>query len=93
MKIWNLYKGGGRGQTPNPNFFAINFGSTEKTFWGRSRAIDRLRRVPQFYEDNRLRTRGHCSEAPQFHCLNEAATNRLPQLVLYNEPSSMKLPH
>ena len=31
---------GGRGQTPNPNFFAINFGSTEKTFWGRSQAID-----------------------------------------------------
>ena len=40
MKVWNLSKGGGRGQTPNPNCYAINFGSTEKTFWGRPRAID-----------------------------------------------------
>ena len=39
MTVWNLFKGGG-GQTPNPNFFAMNFGSTEKTFWGRSRVTD-----------------------------------------------------
>ena len=31
---------GGRGQTPNPNFFGINFGSIELKIWGRSRAID-----------------------------------------------------
>ena len=31
---------GGRGQTPNPNFFGIHFGSIEIKIWGRFRAID-----------------------------------------------------
>ena len=31
---------GGRGQTPNPNFFGIHFGSIEIKMWERSRAID-----------------------------------------------------
>ena len=40
MKVWNLSKGGGRGQTPNPNFFGIHFGSIEIKICGRSWAID-----------------------------------------------------
>ena len=41
MKVRNLSKRGGeRGQTPNPNFFGIHFGSTENKFWGRARPID-----------------------------------------------------
>ena len=31
---------GRSGQTPNPNFFGIHFGSIEIQIWGRSRAID-----------------------------------------------------
>ena len=30
----------GRGQTPNPNFLGIHFGSTEIKFWGRYQTID-----------------------------------------------------
>ena len=33
-------KGGGRGQTTNPNFFGIHFGSIEIKIWGRSWAIN-----------------------------------------------------
>ena len=40
MKVWNLSKGGGGGQNPNPNFFGIHFGSIEIKIWGRFRAID-----------------------------------------------------
>ena len=31
---------GGRGQTPNPNFFGVNFGNIERKSRGRSRASD-----------------------------------------------------
>ena len=31
---------GGRGQTPNSNFFGIHFGSIEIKIWGQFRAID-----------------------------------------------------
>ena len=30
----------GRGETPNPNFFGIHFGSIEIKIWGHSRVID-----------------------------------------------------
>ena len=35
-----FFQRGRRGQTPNPNFFGIHFGSIAIEIWGRSRAID-----------------------------------------------------
>ena len=32
MKVWILSKGGGRGSTPNPNFFKCIFGKGEILF-------------------------------------------------------------
>ena len=40
MKVRNLSKGEGRGQTPNPNFFGIHFGSIDIKIWGQSRAFN-----------------------------------------------------
>jgi hypothetical protein len=37
IKLWNLSKGGGGGQTPNPNFSGFYFGSIEIKIWGQSR--------------------------------------------------------
>jgi hypothetical protein len=34
MNVWNLSKGEGRGQTPNPNFFGDHFGSIDIQIWG-----------------------------------------------------------
>ena len=33
MKVCNLSKWGGRGETPNPNLFSINFGSIDIKAW------------------------------------------------------------